>query len=207
MCHRGIWSLAILAVAQAAFPQRSAVLEQPYGPDRRLVSPNGAYALFGSGQPPQLWLEDLRVRQRRLVLEATLQTLTLAWSPDSAAFVANDRMASDVEEGFIYDVRTLERVILRDRIEAADVGAARFMRGGSNRPHSYVHGIRWIDEQKVEAQLFGHTDGVRNGTTVISGDCFDLRYSVSRKGEVEKLSERVLPISSKQCENIERRAD
>jgi hypothetical protein len=178
-------------------------LEAPFGPANQLVSPDRAYALFGSDSAPQLWLEDRRTGQRKMVLRATVQTLSLAWSPDSTAFIANDRVVSDVELAYIYDLKTLHRLDLRSRILAVDAEAARFVPGPNTAPHVYVHAIRWLDERHVEVQLHGHTDGTWTGTAVRPGNCFDLRYRVSREGEVHKLSQRVAPLGSRECEGME----
>ena len=153
--------------------------------------------------------------QRRLVT-ATVQTLTLAWSPDSAAFLVNDRMASDVENAYIYDVRTLDRLDLREHVVttvlAHEPGSKRFLPGvNPAASHSYFHGLRWLDARHVELRLFGHTNGTANpkpdpsdpDSNVIPGDCFDLRYRISRDGAVEKLSQRVASLSSPACNSIE----
>jgi len=83
-------------------------------------------------------------------------------------------------------------------------GAARFVPGEHTVPHSYFHGIRWLDSRLVEVQLHGHTGGVREGNSVRQGDCFDLRYRVGRDGAVEKFSEQVAPLSdTKACSAME----
>lgn len=194
--------IAVTAVSQAAGQQRSAPLGPPLGPASPLVSPDGAYALTGSEKAPQLWLEDTRTHRRRMVFEVTLQTLTLAWSPDSAAFIANDRAVSDLEMAYIYDVKTLGRLDVRSRILAADAEAARFVPGRNTAPHSYCHAIRWLDARQVEVQLHGHTDGTRRGTSVQPGACFDLRYRVARDGAVHKLSQRVFAIPAEGCGGV-----
>jgi hypothetical protein len=198
-----LWLVVVVAVSYSSSQQRSLPLQSPYGPSSWLASPDGAYALFGSDKAPELWLEDTRTHQRKKVFEVTLQTLTLAWSPDSTAFVANDREASDLEMAYLYDVNTLDRVDVRGRILGADAAAARFVPSANAAPHSYFHAIRWLDTRHVEVQLHGHTDGVRIGASVRPGDCFDLRYRVDRDGAVQKLSERVLPLTDKACETME----
>jgi hypothetical protein len=200
---RKVCFLAIIAVSQVGGQPRSAPLQPPFGPAHRLVSPDGAYALFGGGEAAQLWLEETRTHRRKMVFEVTIQTLTLAWSPDSAAFIANDRAASDIEDAYIYDVSTLQRLDVRSRILAADAEVARFVPGPNTAPHSYFHAIRWLDARRVEVQLHGHTDGTWNGASVRPGDCFDLRYRVSREGAVQKLSQRVLPLTLRGCDAIE----
>jgi hypothetical protein len=196
--------------------QQSRALRPPFGVQNRLVSPNGAYALVGDQQRNELLLEDERTSERRHVLTATIQTLTLAWSPDSAAFLVNDRMMSDVEYAYIYDVRTLDKLDLRGHVVASvlahEPGAARFLPGvNAAANHSYFHGLRWLDAGHVELRLFGHTDGTRNPTPVpddqdsyvIPGACFDLRYRISRDGVVEKLSQRTVSLTSPECSSIE----
>jgi hypothetical protein len=201
--------IAVGGVSQGAGQQQCAYLKLPYDPANALVSPDGTYALFGpGGGRSELWLEDRRTHQRKMVFKVTLQTLTLAWSPDSTAFIANDRVASDLEIAYIYDAKTLNRLDLRSRIVAADPGAIRFFEPGQINaapafgPNdkipttSHVHAIQWLDAQHVEVQLVGHTGGVSVGKTVVGGDCFALRYRVSRAGEVQKLSQRVVPIDA-----------
>lgn len=190
---------AVMAASQVAAQQQSAPLKPPFAPTNQLVSPDGAYALFGSDQASQLWLEDESTHERKMVSRLTLQTLTLAWSPDSAAFIANDRAASDVELAYLYDVKTLNRLDLRSCILAADAEAALFVPGQNTAPHSYFHAIRWLDARHVEVKLHGHTDGTRDGTSVRPGECFDLRYRVTRDGAVEKLSRRVSALTAKGC--------
>lgn len=181
-------------------------MSPPFGPANQLVSPDGAYALFGIQSPVNsenaLWLEDRRTHQRRMVFRATVQTLTLAWSPDSAAFFVNDRAVSDVENAYIFDAKTLDRLDLTARIAAtAGPEEVRFLKDRND--HSYFHAMRFLDARHVEVELYGHTVGVRKGNFVQSGDCFNLRYKVSRDGEVQKLSERFAPLTSKECEGIE----
>ena len=201
MAGRSIWLIAALAVLQLEAQQRSVRVGPPFGPAHQLVSPDRKYALFGNDEAAQLWLEDARTHQRRMVFKVTVQTLTLAWSPDSMAFIANDRAASDRETAYIYDVATLDRMDLSSRILAADSEASRFVPGKNAAPHSYFHAIRWLDARRVEVRLHGHTDGTWNGTSARPGDCFDLRYLVSRDGGVQKLSQRVSPINNQRgCE-------
>jgi len=200
---RTVCLIAVIAVSPVAGQPRSAPLRPPFGLANQLVSPDGAYSLFGGDKAPQLWLENKRTHERKIVFEVTVQTLTLAWSPDSAAFIANDRAASDLELAYIFDVNTSDRLDLRSRIVAADVDTARFVPGQNTAPHSYFHAIRWLDPWHVEVQLHGHTDGTWNGTSGRPGDCFDLRYRVSRDGAVQKLSQRVFALTSKACEGME----
>lgn len=161
----------------------------------RLTSPDGAYVLFGDDKASQLWLENTQTHERRMVLKVTLQTLTLAWSPDSAAFIANDRETSDREFAYIYDVKTLGRLDLLQLILKEDPSAVRLVPSQTVSVHSYVHATRWLDSQHVGVRLHGHTDGPVN--------CFDLRYRVGREGQVRKLSERVFPVGPTGCDGAE----
>jgi hypothetical protein len=197
--------IVILAVSGAAGQQPSAAaIGPPFGPANQLVSPDGTHGLFGNDRAAQLWLEDTRTHRRWLVLTATVQTLTVAWSPDSAAFIVNDRATSDLESAYLYDGKTLVRLDLRRRILAVDPQAVRFLPGVNTAPHSYLHAIRWLDSRQVEVQLHGHTDGIQNGETFLPGECFDLRYRVTRDGVVQKLSERVSAIDGRKgCEGME----
>jgi hypothetical protein len=208
--------IGVVAVSQIGGQPQSAHLRMPYGEANPVLSPDGAYALFGSDAALyQLWIEDRHTQKRQIVLRATLQTLTLAWSPDSTAFIANDRATSDVEVAWVYEARTLDRLDLRSLIFTADPGSARFLvpgkinRAPPEEPNakvptmSYVHAIRWLDAQHVEVQLVGHTAGVRIGNSIEPGDCFDLRYRIGRDGAVEKLAQRVSAITSKGCPGTE----
>ncbi len=200
MAMRTACLIAAMALSTAAGQPLANRLAPPYGPTNKLVSPDGAYALLGSADAPELWLQDTRTPQQRKVFQVTLQTLTLAWSPDSKAFIANDRTASDVEYAYIYDVKTLQRLDLRNRILAVDPEASHFVPSRDISTHSYFHAIRWLDANHIAMQLHGHTDSPQNGTSV---QCFDFRYRVSKDGAVQKLSRLVAPVASKACDHAE----
>jgi len=213
---RAAFLIGVLAVSQVAGQERSVHLKMPYGEANPLISPDGVFALFGSDAAScQLWLEGRRTHERKMVLRATLQTLTVAWSSDSTAFIANDRATSDVEIAWVYEAKTLDRLDLRSLIVATDPGSARFLVPGQINiapaaeanakvpTTSHVHAIRWLDALHVEAQLVGHTTGVRVGESIQPGDCFDLRYRIGRDGSVQKLSQRVSEITSKGCPGME----
>ena len=157
MDFRAAYLFVLLAGSQVAGQQHSAPLASPFGPANHLVSPDRAYALFGNDKEARLWLEDTRTRQHRMVFEVTVQTLSLAWSPDSAAFIANDRETSDYEAAYIYDVKTLDRLDLRARVLAADPRTTPFVPGPNTSAHSYVHAIRWLNAHEVEVRFHGHT--------------------------------------------------
>lgn len=135
MSVRTVCLIAVLAFSEAAGQQSSVVpIGPPFGSANQLVSPDGALGLFGIDQVAQLWLEDIRTRRRRLVLTATVQTLTVAWSPESAAFIVNDRETSDLEFAYVYDSKTLDRLDLRGRILVTDPKAVRFVPGVKTAP-------------------------------------------------------------------------
>jgi hypothetical protein len=200
---RALCLIAVIAVSPIKGQQPSAPPGPPFGPANQLASPDGAYALFGNEKAAQLWLEDAHTHQRMMVVKVTVQTLTLSWSPDSAAFILNDRAVSNLEISYIYDVKTLHRLDLRSRILAADSEAAHFVQS-ENSALAYFHAIRWLDARHVEVQPHGFTGGTRNGTTVRPGECFDLRYRAGRDGVVQKLSQHVSAINDKTgCEGLE----
>ncbi len=188
-----MWKPCLIAIliATALAAQRAVFLKPPFGRENALFSPDRSRALFGSATSSELWIEDTATHQSRMVLAVTRQTLTLAWSPDSRAFAANDRAVSDVENAYIYDAKTLERLELNSLTLAADPEAVRLKNAGT---HAYFHVLRWIDAGHVELQLFGHTDGARVGTSIRGGDDFDLRYRVARDGAIQRLSRRVTPL-------------
>jgi hypothetical protein len=200
---RTVCLIAVIAVWPIKGQQPSAPLRPPFGPANQLASPDGAYALFGNEKAAQLWLDDTHRHQRMMVAKVTVQTLTLSWSPDSAAFILNDRAVSNLEISYIYDVKTLNRLDLRSRILAADPEGARFVQS-ENSALSYFHAIRWLDARHVEVQLHGFTGGTRTGTTVRPGDCFDFRYRAGKDGGVQRLSHHVSAISDKTgCKGLE----
>jgi hypothetical protein len=178
--------VAALASAQEN-RQTLSELNLPYGPVTRLASPDGSRILYGVpyqnrvNEGPQLWVEDTRAHQRKLLLSIG-GTLSAVWSADGSAFFVEDHWASDSARAYIYDANTLQRLDLADPILAADPGAERFARG-----HAYFDLERWDTLQLVIVHFHGHTDQPPVA-------CFDFRYRVSRAGSVEKLSERVFLI-------------
>jgi hypothetical protein len=99
-------------------------------------SPNGAFKLIGDAPSSQLFLEDTRTHARRFVFGVTVQTMSVLWSPESSAFVANDRAASSEEDAYLYNAQTLNRLDLRKLILAADKHAARIV-SDPNTGHAY----------------------------------------------------------------------
>lgn len=181
------WAAVCIAVGAIA-QERTAELTLPYGPTPRLASPDGSRVLYGIpyrigvNDGTQLWIEDTRTRQRRMLIQIE-DTLSAAWSPDGKAFSVNDHTASDTTRAYIYDADTLGRLNVADSILKADRDAEPYAQG-----HAYFDIERWDGPQWVLVHFHGHTDQ----PPVV---CFDFRYRVSRTGTVEKLSQRVVPIS------------
>jgi predicted RNA methylase len=55
---RGACLIAVIAISQVAGQRGSVYLKPPFGIQNQLVSPDGAFALFGGDNA--LWLEDER---------------------------------------------------------------------------------------------------------------------------------------------------
>lgn len=178
---------------------KSNYLNKPFGPVNRLLSPDGSQALWGDYDQSQLWLEDTRTHQRRMVRGITVPTMTLAWSPDSTKFAVNDRAASNVEEAYLYDAASLNSLDLADRLTKSDARAEKIFKAAD---HSYVHTLGWLDRDHVEVQLSGHTDGETAGGKFHPPDCFDFRYRVSINGEVQPLSALVARWSDPACKDL-----
>lgn len=178
--------LTILAVAQTNPPR----LNLPYGPTKRLIAPNRAHILYGvvSQTGPQLWIENTRTHQRKMLLIIG-GTLSAAWFPDSTAFYVEDRRASDSTLTYIYQPDTLQRLDIPALIQAAFPLTRRFAEG-----HAYFTVDRFDGPQHLLIQLRGHTDQPP------PVECFQLRFRVDRAGAVQKLSERISPVTSQGCQ-------
>ena len=167
-------------------------LDLPWGPVKKLTSPDGSYILYGvpyqSGitSGPQLWIEDARKKTRKKLLSIG-GTLRAAWSPDSAAFYVVDRLASDSTLSYIYEMPTLKRLDIAEHIFNADQEANRFARG-----HVYVEAEGWTDKKTVQVHFHGHTDESEIA-------CFDFRYLVNRTGVVTRLSRHITAVTSQGC--------
>ena len=186
--------LAVIIPALAGTNQlRPANLGLRDGP-HSLPSPDGAYILSGDESHSRLWLENVATHHRDLVMSLTIQTSTVSWSPDSHFFVVNDRPASGWEDGYVYDVHSLERRLdLRKLALAADRSAARIV-ANRNTSHAYVHATGWLDQTHLQLELNGRTDSSGTPERIRLGHCFDLRYRVSLNGTVEKLSQRFIRV-------------
>jgi hypothetical protein len=170
------------------------VLELPWGLTNKLPSPDGSYVLYGVphergiNNGPELWLEDIR-RGNRKMLHSIGGTLRAAWSPDSTAFYVDDHLASDSTRSYIYEFPGPRRLDIADQIIKADIEANRIAKG-----HVYFEIEAWDANEAVRVYLHGHTDEPPIG-------CFDFRYVVSRLGDVKKLSQHVAPATSRGCED------
>lgn len=109
------------------------------------------------------------------------------WAPDSAAFSLNDYVASNDNEAYLYRVKDLKKVDLREAIRQSDHSVQRFMDG-----HTYFRVMRWLDNDRVLIDLCGHTD-----TLPVAQ--FDARYEVTLDGSVRKLSEKDGPPDEDEC--------
>jgi hypothetical protein len=196
----------LLAASAPKSPTTTATdLNHPYGKANPFVSPDGKYALWGDYEHSELEMEDTGAHTDRPVAGMTVQTITLAWSPDSSRFAVNDRETSSESDAYIFNAATLERTKLRDRLTAARPQVARYYLNGvathgRDVDHSYLDVLRWLDDQHVELQLHGHTaarfahdnpDG-----HLYPAECFDLRYRVGLDGSVQRISGRVFSMGS-----------
>jgi dipeptidyl aminopeptidase/acylaminoacyl peptidase len=187
-----MWLVFLLSFQLAASTVPPSKLALPYGPVKKLASPDGSRILYGvetTGsirQTPELWIEDTRNGHQTRLLSIS-GTLEAEWSPNSSAFAVNDHRASDSADAYIYDAATLKRTDVADLIRTADHGTERF-----TNAHAYFVVDRWEGTEQVLVRFHGHTDDA----PVV---CFDLRYRVSRAGAVQKLSEHVSPITAKLC--------
>lgn len=172
-------------LALAAVLANARVLDLPWGPVKRLPSPDGTFVLFEKTgvNDPQLWIEDTRTHRRTKLFDIA-STLTAGWSADSAAFYVNDHSGSDEEQAYIYDAATLKRVDVGARILAADEKSRSFSKG-----HAYFEVQRWEGNPEVAVRFFGHTDEP-------PVTHFDFRYRVSRTGAVQELSQHTTPVKN-----------
>lgn len=179
MCLRNLGLICFVAVLASAQE-----LDLPWGPVKRLVSPDRSKTLYGR---QQLWIEDTRSHKRTKLFDIP-STQSAAWSADGSAFYVNDHRASDEELAYIYDAATLERIDIAGRIQAEDPKSLRFADG-----HAYFRVTRWEGTEYVAVSFFGHTDEA----PVM---CFGFRYRISRDGVVKKLSQHVTPATATFCD-------
>jgi hypothetical protein len=152
-------------------------------------------------------MEDTSTHADRLVGPYTVQTISLAWSPDSRHFVVNDRETSTESDADVFDTETLQRTNLRDRLTAKVPEAMAYLVGnkpesqrgkvshGRDVMHAYVDVLRWIDDDHLELQLHGNFAGrFRHDNPdghLYSAGCFDLRFRLGLDGSVLNLSQRM----------------
>jgi hypothetical protein len=184
--HLFVLILTVSAACGAFAQDRTVAFDGPFGSYNQLASPDGRYVLVGDPQASQLWLEDTQSHSRRKVMDGTLQTMTVAWSPSGRNFILNDRAASNAEEAYVYDAASLNRLDLQEIIVASDLNAKRYALG-EDVSHFYVHALHWSDSHEIVVQLHGHTDGSRKANRFIPGRCFKLRYRISTTGAISRL--------------------
>jgi len=184
-------------------------------PDHKAVSPDGAYALYSSGDSPAaVWIEELHTQKRREVLISPTGTVSVAWSPDSRAFFVNDHVASNVDRAYVYDAQTLSRLDLAALVVGGDPGAQRFTApfvleapkfapGVRVADHSHLVADRWLDADHVDVVLAGHTDSTGTPEHIRPSQCFRLHYRISKSGEVRKLGQEVADEGTKACDVAE----
>ena len=114
-------------LAFAAVMANARVLDLPWGPMKRLPSPDGTFVLYGKTglNDPQLWIEETRTHRRTKLFEIA-RTLTAGWSADSSAFYVNDHSGSDEDQAYIYDGATMKRVDAGARIVADEPPVTHF---------------------------------------------------------------------------------
>ena len=184
-----LWIAVLISTGALTTPGRK--LELPFGPIKRLASPDGSRVLYGagtssSGRPTELWLEDSRSGQRQKILDVA-RTLSAGWSPDGSFFFVQDDLGSNITEAYLYEAANLKRLDIAQSISAFDPAAKRFAAG-----HAYFNVRRWLDGQHLLIVLSGHTDSP-------PVECFDLRYRVGRDCTVAKLSQLVASIDDPAC--------
>jgi hypothetical protein len=197
---------AWLAASAATSPNTMATyLNHPCGKANVVVSPDGKHALWGDYENVELEMEETVAHADRPVVGMTVQTLSLAWSPDSRHFAVNDRPDSSEEDAYIFNTVTLERIKLRDRLTQARPQVARYyltgmLTHGRDVDHSFLHVLRWLDDRHFELQLHGHSGGRfahhNPDLHLYPAECFDLRYKVGLDGSVQRISGRVFSLAS-----------
>jgi hypothetical protein len=206
----------LLAASAPTSPNiKATCLNDPFGKANAFVSPDNKYALWGSYQNSELELEDAGTHADRPVGGFTVQTISLAWSPDSQHFVVNDRPLSSESDAYLFDTDTLQRTKLREKLTVAMPEVRRFyIKGeddcaqcgvvshGRDVMHSFLDVLRWTDDQHVELQLHGNFAGKfrhdNPDSHLYSAGCFDLRFRMALDGSVQKLSERITePLSDR----------
>ena len=181
---------AVIVLSAATAP---AVLDWPHGRTSRLPSPDGRHIVYGESyqrgvrEGPELWLGHRGRSERKRLLQLG-GTAGAFWFPDSRNFVVIDRESSSSMNSYIHD--TEGRVTL-------DIGAAltRYDKdlGAVARGHFYVEAQRLRNGHTLRVAVFGHTDEppVR---------CFRFIYTVTRAGEIGRLSRRISAATATGCD-------
>ena len=187
----GALTLFFSGAARSVLRHAQELLQLPFGPVTRLTSPDDSHDLYGvspdgKGPPTQLWIRDTNTWLAKQILDVT-GTIDAAWSPDGNAFFVRDNRSSDSTRSYIYQIGTLNRIDVEQRILAADAGAKPF-----SESHAYFSANFWPDSRRVVVDLTGHTDSA-------PVKCFDLKYRVNIDGSVQRLSRRIGGVHEKYC--------
>ena len=191
--HRAITPPLIFVAAACLAAIPTPTLEWPYGRNSQLPSPDGRHIVYGEPyqrgirEAPKLWLRH-RGRSGRKLLIRLGSTAKALWFPDSRNFVLIDRASSSGMTSYVYDTEgrvtlDMRTVLLQNDRELVAVANA----------HFYVEAQRLLDANTLRVAVFGHTDEppVR---------CFRFIYSISRSGEIERLSKRVSTATATACD-------
>jgi len=185
--------LAVLATVIVTAASPTAVLDWPYGQTSQLPSPDGRHILYGEPyQPgiregPELWLRHREPSSQQRVLELG-STARAFWFPDSRDFVVIDRESSSGATSYIYNMNGHAILDMRAALLQNDPELVALARG-----HFYVEAQRLLGSDRVRVAAFGHTDE----PPVL---CFRLIYTVSRGGEIKRLSKRISPATATACD-------
>jgi hypothetical protein len=134
-----------------------------------------------------LWLRH-RGRSDGILLLQLGSTASSFWFPDSRDFLVIDRESSSGMTSYLYDTEGRIVLDLRAALLGNDL-ELRAVAGG----HFYVEAQRLLEADTVRVAAFGHTDAA----PVV---CFRFIYSVTRRGEIKRLSKRISPATATACD-------
>jgi hypothetical protein len=110
------------------------------------------------------------------------------WFPDSRNFLVIDRESSSGMTSYIFDTEGRVVLDMRTALLQTDSELNALANG-----HFYVEAQRFLDAQTVRVAAFGHTDEPRVR-------CFRFIYTVTRRGDVQRLSNRISPATATACD-------
>jgi hypothetical protein len=152
-------------------------------PDHQWMLVSNANPLFCPGTKQsknQEFANDLslineRAHDKKLVLKYGTGGDAI-WAPDSAAFIVNNRIGSNLGEAYLYRTDSLKKLDLTETLLSKDPSIHKLMGG-----HRYVLARKWLSKDTALVQFCGHTDQ----TPVVQ---FDFRYQINLDGAVRQLS-------------------